>query len=225
MARKARIVVPGAPHHVTQRGNRRQRIFFSQEDYAYYLGRLVERSAKYAVAVLAFCLMPNHVHMVMVPETRQALAKLLKELHADYALRINRRMQWTGHLWQSRFYSSPLDSAYFVSAVRYVELNPVRAKLATSPFSYPWSSASHRTLASSSSILDLSHALNRLLPPSELWAQFLGIRHKDQFEVLRVNGQGNLPCGSADFISELEKATGAVLTKRPRGRPRKTPPR
>ena len=131
-------------------------------------------------------------------------------------------MQWTGHLWQSRFYSSPLDNAYFVSAVRYVEFDPVRAKLATSPFSYPWSSASRRIIGSVSSILDLSHELNDLLPPLELWPQFLVVQHDETSEILRVNGQRNRPCGSVNFI---EKATGAVLMKRPRGRPRKTSPR
>jgi len=125
MARIGRIVVPDFPHHVTQRGNRRQTVFFESSDYALYRDLLAERCRKAAVEVWAYCLTPNHVHLVLRPSTPDGLARAIGETHRQYTGFINARARWTGHLFQGRFSSVALDEAHFVAAARYVALNPV----------------------------------------------------------------------------------------------------
>ena len=106
MARMPRLVVPGLPHHVTQRGNRRMKTFFCDEDYLAYLGLLTEFRSVAGVKIWAYCLMPNHVHLVIAPETKDSLAVLFRHVHRRYSRRINFRERWTGHLWQERFHSN-----------------------------------------------------------------------------------------------------------------------
>lgn len=142
MPRYARIVLPGIPHHITQRGVRRQTVFFEDNDYRQYLEYLSEYAQKYEVPLYAYCLMPNHVHHVAVPSRSDSLHKLFKSLHVKYAAFVNRRMEWTGHLWQARYYSSPLlDDRHAMAAVRYVEQNPVAASMVSGAAEYRWSSA------------------------------------------------------------------------------------
>ena len=129
MARLARIIIPGAPHHVTQRGNRRQPIFFSDEDRILYLDLLRQGCAAARVTCLAWCLMDNHVHLILVPETADGLRAALAEAHRRYTRHINAREGWTGCLFQGRFASYPMDDAHLMAAVRYVELSPVAAGL------------------------------------------------------------------------------------------------
>lgn len=141
MSRAARQVLPGIPHHVTQRGNRRQPTFFQPEDYAFYLRLLRHFSARSGTRVWAWCLMPNHVHLVLVPAQEDGLRATLASTHRVYATEINRREGWTGHLWQSRFASFPMEEAHLHACLRYVELNPVRSGLVPHPEDWPWSSA------------------------------------------------------------------------------------
>jgi len=138
MPRLARAVFAGVPHHITQRGNRRENVFFTNEDRQAYLEWLQEYCERYDVDVLAYCLMTNHIHLVAVPNTDDGLHRALKPLHMRYAQRINRERAWKGHLWQGRFFSSPLDEAYMWAAIRYVEWNPVRAKMAVRAEDYHW---------------------------------------------------------------------------------------
>ena len=133
MARMARVVVPNYPHHVTQRGNRRQKTFFCEDDYRHYIA-LISKYAKQAKAeVWAYCLMPNHVHLVLVPTEIDGLRKALGEAHRHYTRHINFREGWRGHLWQERFHSFPMDENYLLATVRYVERNPVAARLCELP--------------------------------------------------------------------------------------------
>ena len=128
MPRLARTVFAGVPHHVTQRGNRREDVFFNDDHRNQYLEWLVEYCQRYHVEALAYCLMSNHVHLVMIPESEAGLQQVLKPLHMRYAQRLNRERDWKGHVWQGRYFSSPLDERYTWEAIRYVERNPVRAK-------------------------------------------------------------------------------------------------
>lgn len=147
MARMARVVVPGYPHHVTQRGNRRQKTFFCDDDYRHYIDLLSTYSKEYGTEVLAYCLMPNHVHLVMVPKEEDCLRATLGEAHRRYTRHINFRKGWRGHLWQERFHSFVMDERYLMATVRYVERNPVVAKLCHQPQEWPWSSAAaHMTV-------------------------------------------------------------------------------
>jgi putative transposase len=141
MARIPRLVLPGRPHHVTQRGNNRQNVFFSDNDRELYLSLLKEYTAEYNVAVLGYCLMTNHIHVVAVPANATGLAKALGRTHNDYARWLNIRRRQSGHLWQNRFFSCPLDTPYTWAALAYVERNAVRAGLVTACEQWPWSSA------------------------------------------------------------------------------------
>ncbi len=140
MARIARFVVPDLPHHVTQRGNRRMQTFFGDEDYGLYLDLLSERCRQAGVAVWSYCLMPNHVHLILTPSTPQGLGRALGETHRRYASVINARLRVTGHLFQSRYGSVAMDEAHLMAAARYVALNPVRAKLVKRAEDWRWSS-------------------------------------------------------------------------------------
>ena len=132
MPRRARIIVPGVAHHVTQRGNNRQQVFCSDEDRRLYLDLLTRYARRYGTQIAGYCLMTNHVHLVVVPEHKNSLARTFGQTHAEYALALNVSAKRSGHLWQNRFFSCPLDAAHWENALRYVELNPVRAGLALS---------------------------------------------------------------------------------------------
>ena len=127
MARLARVVVPHIPHHVTQRGNRRQQVFFGEADYAAYRALLAEGCREAGVSVWAYCLMPNHVHLILLPPEAGALRAALSEVHRGYTRLVNFREGWRGYLWQGRFASFPMDERHLLTCARYVELNPVRA--------------------------------------------------------------------------------------------------
>jgi putative transposase len=141
MSRNARCILPGLAYHVTQRGTNRQKIFFSATHRKTYLGLLERNCADAGVRVLAYCLMSNHVHLVVVPERADSLAVLFRRVHGAYAQAVNAGLGRSGHLWQNRFYSCPLSEAHLWIALRYVEANPVRAGVAARPEQYRWSSA------------------------------------------------------------------------------------
>ncbi len=141
MPRQARIIIPEMPYHVIQRGNRNQRVFFSNQDKTDYLYLVKEQGLAHGLKFWAFCLMDNHIHFIVVPPSEDALQKALSQVHFRYTLMINRRENWRGHFWQGRFKSFLLDEPYLYAAVKYVERNPVRAGMVTRAEEYPWSSA------------------------------------------------------------------------------------
>jgi putative transposase len=216
MARLARVVAPGLPHHVTQRGNRRQQTFFSDDDYATYKALLAEHCAAARVAVWAYCLMPNHVHLILVPPEPDALRAALGEAHRRYTRHVNSRAGWRGFLWQGRFASCPMDEAHLLSAARYVERNPVRAKLARRPRDWRWSSArAHLDGA--------DDGLVRAAPLLDLvgdWRAFLRETPDDtaRFDALRAGERTGRPVGSDDFVAGLERELGRPLARRRAGR-------
>jgi putative transposase len=141
MARLPRIVVVDVAHHVTQRGNARQVIFSDDADRLVYLDLLREHCQLYSLSLLGYCLMSNHVHLLAVPHTSEAMAQSLKQAHGRYATYWNARQSSSGHVWQGRFFSCPLDESHLWKGLRYVELNPVRARMVTAPELWKWSSA------------------------------------------------------------------------------------
>ncbi len=145
MGRTARLIVPETPHHIVQRGNRSQDVFFEPYDRVRYLGFLKNVVDKYHVEIICYCLMKNHIHLIAVPSEESSLASCFRQAHSQYARIINKRFDWSGHLWQDRFHSSPLDPAYLYNAVRYVLQNPVRAGICESAWDYKWSSAAFHT--------------------------------------------------------------------------------
>lgn len=171
MPRMARVVVPGLPHHVTQRGVRKQQVFFDPGDYLLYLATLTKVCAKVGVDIWAYCLMPNHAHAIAVPHRPDGLAKAFGLAHQLYAVQINAQHGWQGHLWQERFRSTPIDSdEYLLTCTRYVERNPVEARLCRRPEDWPWSSV-HAHLA------DKPDGIVKLTPMRGLvtnWRKFIG---------------------------------------------------
>jgi putative transposase len=201
MARLARVVVPGCPHHVTQRGNRGLEVFFSKADYRLYSELMAERCRAAGVQVWAYCLMPNHVHLIVVPGTAEGLGRALGEAHRRYARAINRRQAWQGHLWQERFHSFAMDQAHLLMAARYVELNPLRAGLVRRVGDWPWSSAR----AHLSGRDDGLAAAGPLLELVADWQAFLksGLEPA-AVERLDRHLRSGRPLGSEAFVADLE---------------------
>ena len=168
MARLARIVVPGLPHHVRRRGNRREAIFFEDGDHEVYLDLLAEQTLKAGVSVWAYCRMPNHVHLILKPGHADDLGRAVGEAHRRYTNFINTRGRWTGHLFQSRFASVVLDGLHLIRAVRYMSLNPVRARLVARPEDWKWSSVRAHLAGADDALVTVKPVLDRvphLKPP------------------------------------------------------------
>ena len=210
----ARVVVSGVPHHVTQRGNRRQIVFFGDDDYRSYLALLKEHARSAGVATWAWCLMPNHVHLMLVPPTPDALRQMLSEAHRRYSRMVNFRQGWRGYLWQGRFASCPLDETHALAAARYIELNPVRARLVAGAADWPWSSARAHLTGHSDGLTEISALGIR----AEDWPGFLAEGLDDTaLQAMRRGEHTGRPLGDADFIARLEAATGRLLAPRKRG--------
>jgi len=212
------LVVPGLPHHVTQRGNRRQQTFFHAEDYAAYVELMAQWCGERGVEVWGYCLMPNHVHLIAVPESEDALARAIGEAHRRYTRRINFREKWRGYLWQGRFASFVMDEAYLLAAARYVELNPVRAGLVADAADWPWSSARAH----------LSGRNDRLARVAPLLAMVLNWRglldsamREEDLRQMREHVRSGCPLGSVAFVERLEQAVGRILRPQQSGRPPK----
>ena len=218
MPRHARTVFSGVPHHVTQRGNNRERVFFERGDYLTYLAMLREHSEQFEIEIIAYCLMSNHVHLVAVPSDVTGLHRTLKAVHGQYAQRVNRMRGQKGHLWQGRYFSSPLDADYLLNAVRYVELNPVRARMVARAEDYTWSSAAAHCGLCNDSLVD-RQPRSRFLAGIVDWSQWLTEKFTEEtLATLRHHGSQNLPCGSTEFVAQLETAAGRHLRFRPPGR-------
>lgn len=216
MARMARVVVPGYPHHVTQRGNRRQKTFFCDDDYRYYIELLSIYSKEYCTEVWGYCLMPNHVHLVMVPRDEDGLRAVLGEAHRRYTRHVNFRKGWRGHLWQERFHSFVMDESYLLATVRYVERNPVVANLCQYPDEWPWSSAAAH-------VAGMDDELVRVKPMLDLvddWMAYLSDtnEHTQVHEHIERHTRTGRPLGDAGFVSMLETITGKSLSPKRPGR-------
>jgi putative transposase len=221
MARLRRVVVVDVPHHVTQRGNARQVILASDTDRITYLELLREYSHLYGLSLLGYCLMSNHVHLIAVPQTPEALADSLKQAHGRYASYWNARQSLTGHVWQGRFYSCPLDESHLWAALRYVELNPVRARMVESAGLWRWSSAAaHCGLTSPDSLLEMARWRKRWT--AHEWHRFLAdAESAAELSALRQSTHTGRPLGSPDFVAALEELTARALAPRKGGRPKK----
>ncbi|HOZ45103.1 MAG TPA: transposase [Candidatus Hydrogenedentes bacterium] len=222
MSRLARVVVAGFPHHVTQRGNRGAAVFETDEDRETYLRILRKFCERHGLAIWAYCLMTNHIHLVAVPETATSLGQALRDAHTIYARYFNERTVQHGHVWQGRFYSCPMDEAHLWAAVRYVERNPVRARMAEHASEYRWSSAAAHCGTRSDALL------SKGFPPPKIvedWAAWL-CEGEDWAAVRHIRSQTHTgrPCGSAEFVDELERLLGRIVRPQKRGRKAKNVP-
>jgi putative transposase len=196
-------------------------VFFVDDDRVTYLGLLREESERYGLAVEGYCLMDNHVHLIVTPKLAAALATVLGRAHYRYAQYINRMHRRSGHLWQNRFYSCPLDVDHYWTAMVYAEQNPARARLVRCPWRYPWSSAAAHCGAGhdKSGLLDLDVWAKSLAAKG--WKQTLAERLKPPVvSTLRLNTHRGRPLGSDAFLRKIESLVGRRLRPLPVGRPR-----
>ena len=222
MARSPRIVVPGYPHHVTQRGSRRGDVFFCDEDRELYLALLKSYLKKFNADLIDYSLMRNHVHHMIVPREKTDLASIFGSLHNLYANIINARQGWTGHLWQERFYSSPLDETTVPAVSEYIVMNPVAAGIVQNPTDYPWSSARVRATQQASNTISLESPWSKIIGCGTDWlANIGGPQDPELIKKIEQSLYRDLPFGSEKFIDLLERMSGRILRPRPRGRPRK----
>jgi putative transposase len=222
MPRSARIVVPGIPHHLTQRGNNRQDVFFVDNDRQTYLRILAEQCARHGTRILGYCLMDNHIHLIAIPRAVDSLAKSIGRTHWRYAQYINRLHRRSGHLWQNRFYSNAMDDAHCLLAMRYIERNPLRADVARIARNYQWSSAAaHCGDKDTAGLLDAAEW--KKWTAGLDWEQQLSIDiPATQMSRLRRSWHTGRPLATDGFLSKLERRLGQRLRPLPIGRPRKS---
>jgi len=213
----ARVVVPGIPHHVTQRGVRRMDTFFDDGDYEVYLNLMREWCLSAGVEIWAYCLMPNHVHLVAVPESEESLARGIGEAHRRYTRHINFKKSWKGYLWQGRFASFPMDEDYLLAACRYVELNPVRAKMCDRPEEYRWSSAKAHLTGKDDGLVKVKPMLDRV----SNWAELLASGDQALFDDVRMHEKSGRPLGAESFVEKMAAKLGRDLSRKKPGPKRK----
>jgi putative transposase len=220
MPRMSRVIVPGVPHHVTQRGNRREDIFFTDEDRQRYLQLLLEYSCKHGLKIVAYCLMTNHVHLVCVPGHKDSLALVFRPLDLRYTQHYNRGQGITGRLWQGRPFSCPLDEDHLWAAIRYVERNPVRARMVRKAENYAWSSASAHCGMRNDPLLSAIDGHIRM--KAEEWSAWLTEREDESLlATIRLHTRTGRPAGNKKFIAAMESLTKRNLEAKSIGRPKK----
>lgn len=221
----ARVVLPGYPHHVIQRGHNRQVIFASTQDYAWYLGELRALKLEFRMRVYAFCLMTNHVHLLVSPREAADLGKLMKRLAGRETRRHNRLEGRSGTLWESRYKSSLVErDDYLLACCRYIELNPVRARIVADPQDYRWSSCRYRLGRDTCDWLDLDPAYAALGVSEnerrQRYQEFLGKSVPvEEWAVIREAVRRGQLTGSNRFEREIAEIIGRRVHRRGPGRP------
>lgn len=216
MPRIARVTWPGCPFHVTHRGNRGERVFLAERDHITYLTLLEDNARKAGLRIWAYALMPNHVHLLVVGLRADSMSRGIGNAHRKYSRVINQREGWTGHLWANRFYSTPLDEKHLWAAVRYIELNPVRAGIVRLAENYIWSSAPVHAENRSDALLDPRRPFPGAIQD---WSAWLRSGTEDpKVNAIRENTSTGRPTGTASFVRELEKRLGRSFQRCSRGR-------
>ena len=211
------------PHHVTQRGNGRRVVFETDNDRLVYLGLLQQHAKLQRLAILGYCLMPNHVHLVVVPERDASLRTALRNAHGRYAAYLNARQASSGHVWQGRYYSCPLGEDHLWAALRYTERNPVRAGMVGDAAEFPWSSARIHMGGDWDGLVDVGLWSARWTLTE--WREFLAATEFElESDAIRRSTHCGRPLGSANFVKRLETALARPLAARPGGRPKKKEP-
>ncbi len=214
MARLARVILPNFPHHIIQRGNRRQDVFFKEEDYQYYLNLLKQWCKQEDIEVWAYCLMSNHVHLIVCPGSHSNLSRAIGETHRRYTRMINFREKWRGYLWQGRFSSFPMEESWLLKAVSYVELNPVKAGMVDFAWDYRWSSV-HAHLSGKDEF-ELVNT-DRMLSLVGDWKRYLLEAQNQSVEDFARHERTGRPLGSERFIETAESLLHRELKKKKPG--------
>jgi len=220
MPRIARIIGVGYPHHIVQRGNNREKVFLDRGDYERYLSFLSKYSEEREAAVLAYCLMPNHIHLLVRPSKVEALPKMMQGITLSYSKYFNGENGRTGRLWECRYYSTVVDGdSYLWSVSKYIENNPVRAGMVKRPEDYLYSSAKAHILEKKDPLLK-----EPLFDKSEVNEYRRFVRSEQErivIEEIRKQTRSGKPLGGAEFLLTLSERLGCSLSFRPIGRPRK----
>lgn len=201
MPRDKRIVIPGVAHHLTHRGNNRQDVFFDDDDRRRYLGLLKKYSDEHGVRLLGYCLMTNHIHLVGIPTRENSLSALMRRTQREHSKHINEKYQRGGHLWQGRYYSCPMDLDHTINAMCYVELNPVRARMLSCPWEYPWSSAKGHCGVRGDVLIDLERWFKSYQDAE--WRTLLRVQAEERgfVELIREHTRRGRPLGAANYFS------------------------
>ncbi len=228
MPRRARMYLPGFPYHLVQRGNNRSACFFDAEDREYYLDLLSKALERCGVALHAYVLMTNHIHLLVTPEQTDSISRMTRLVGSRYAQYVNKKYRRTGTLWEGRHKSSPVDTrTYLMKCYRYIELNPVRAKMVSGPEEYPWSSYATNALGVDSGMVS-PHDVYQCLGSSkqERCVAYCEIVNQaldhQSVEVIRRAAFYCYPLGDERFRREIETTLGVPLGQQGRGRPRKS---
>ncbi len=216
MARIRRIVIPNTPHHITQRGVRSMNIFFKDEDYQYYKELLYTQSKLHGLQIISYCLMTNHVHIIAIPKNIESLSKAIGETHRLYTRKINFEQKVKGHLFQERFYSTPLDETHFLYALRYVEQNPVKAYMVKYPWEYKYSSAKYRL-----NEIKEDKLLSNYEPIDNITNYKEFLEENTQTKLLKEKTRTGKPCGDDSFYDKIKVVTGIDYKNKKAGRPKK----
>lgn len=218
MPRQVRIVIPNEAHHITQRGNYQQEVFGQANDFSQYLFYLKEYSEKYHIDILAYCLMNNHIHIIGVPHAKESLGVALNILTMRYAQYVNRKRKSCGHVWQGRYFSCALDEIHLYRAIRYVERNPVRAKMVNNAWDYEWSSAHTHTGMQRKRVIPLKKSFDM---SAKEWKAYLREEDNVMVDEMRLKTKRGLVIGTETFVKNAEKILKRSLKCLNPGRPRK----
>ena len=219
MPRIARAVAVGLPHHLTQRGNDRGRVFFDDDDRRFYLWTLLKYRRQYGVGIRAWCLMDNHIHVPAVPENPDSLARCFGATNLVYTQYANKKRGRTGRLWQNRFFSCVVDrDSYLLPVLRYIERNPVRTGLVKRAWDYDWSSARHNVRGEPDQLIDETEGMRNLLGDS--YKAYIQRDSDEETRLIRWETACGRPLGDTGFVARLESRLGRTLARRRAGRPR-----
>ncbi|MFZ3209765.1 MAG: transposase [Geobacteraceae bacterium] len=227
MPRTARLVIPNHPHHIIHRGHNRQPVFMSADDYLCYIDNLYEWKIKLQCRLYAYCLMTNHVHLILDPgDNEENLAKLMKRIAGRQTRYVNKLENRSGTLWEGRYKSSPISAdSYLMACCRYIELNPVRACLVDHPGSYQWSSYGEKAgenfkiIDSDPFYLGLSDDPEKRKEKYAEWV--LSAIPEGELELIRAATQRGQLTGGSKFYDLVAERLGQRVEARKPGRPRK----
>jgi putative transposase len=218
MPRIARIVATHAPYHVTQRGNNRQDIFFTNDDRKRYLEWLSIYSSRFQFDLVAYCLMTNHVHLIGIPRNANSMSKTIQTVHMRHTQSVNHQNNRMGHLWHSRYYSVALDDSHLWQAVRYVEQNPVRIGIVRNAEEYVWSSAAYHCGLRGDFVVKKNPRFDGLF---DGWVDILHeVPDEEIVKKIRDCTNRGIPYGDDGFRRKISERVGREIADRRRGRPR-----
>lgn len=219
MARQARITLADTPHHVSQRGNRGEPVFFERADFETYKALMAEQCAANNVQIWAYCLLPNQIHLIALPAKPDDLARAIGEAHRRYTRYINEKKEWRGHLFQDRFFSCALDESALTDAAHFIETLPVTSGIAPKATQYLWSSAKSHLQDREDNLLMPYKPLLGLVPD---WENFLSMAMpRKVMDDIAVHLQTGRPRGSHQFLNDIEEVLGKRVRALPVGRPKK----